>query len=611
MTPMRAMQNVVFAVLLFAGACTAPHNTSTCMASEECDLFPGGQCLPSPLDVNLCAYPSADCETELAWGELSGALSGTCTPLQYALTLSVGGSGRGGISSSPEGIMCASGGTGTCTTKFPPGTIVELSAAATGGVFLGWGDACNGKATCRVTMDRDQAVGALFGAPGEALWALQIGSAGNDYATATVVDGDDKLLVTGRFTGMVNVGGKTLSAGTGTGSFIAKLDSSTGQAIWANSYGDSNGSAEGFALAVDESNNVYATGKFNGTIDFGAGPVSANGTAAYVLKLSPSGNYAWVRHMGKAGTVTVASGIAARGGAVAVGGSFLGETTIDSTTLTSHLNGTNSDYETFALSLATANGSTNWVKSFGNDSYDAADDVTIDAAGNPMFVGHIAGNVDFGGGLQQGKNDNDVYLLKLAKSDGSYLAAVLLGSSGRDVPTGITSDAANNIYITGEYGGIADMGCANSLPALDAVQPSIFLAKYTQAGACVWAKGFAGASTGSTINRAAGGVAANGVGEIAISGGFCGSVSFGGAPLMSAGGCPRHDVYAARFATDGTLLNAVRAGGTGYEAGIAVAQSADGRFFVAGSFQTFAEFGSTAFTAVGGDDAFILALAPF
>ena len=56
-------------------------------------------------------------------------------------------------------------------------------------------------------------------------------------------------------------------------------------------------------VAIDAAGNVYAVGRFNGTVDFDPGPgtaelTSAGGSDAFVAKYSPNGTYLWARQMG-------------------------------------------------------------------------------------------------------------------------------------------------------------------------------------------------------------------------------------------------------------------------------------------------------------------------
>ena len=78
----------------------------------------------------------------------------------FLLTVAVGGSGSGTVTSSPSGINCGS----ACSASFASGSQVTLTATpAPGSVFSGWsGAACPGTGTCTVTMSAAENVTATF-----------------------------------------------------------------------------------------------------------------------------------------------------------------------------------------------------------------------------------------------------------------------------------------------------------------------------------------------------------------------------------------------------------------------------------------------------------------
>jgi streptogramin lyase len=81
-------------------------------------------------------------------------------PVLYALTVTAVGSGAGTVTSAPGPITCSEANgiaSGTCSGSYPGGSLVTLTANATGtSTFLGWGGACASAGTsptCNVAMN--------------------------------------------------------------------------------------------------------------------------------------------------------------------------------------------------------------------------------------------------------------------------------------------------------------------------------------------------------------------------------------------------------------------------------------------------------------------------
>lgn len=87
-------------------------------------------------------------------------------PVTVDLTVTVGGSGRGTVTSSIGGINCGVGGT-ICQATLPrtPQTAVTLTAVpfSTEYRFTGWSGACTGTSTCTRQLDESHTVTATFG----------------------------------------------------------------------------------------------------------------------------------------------------------------------------------------------------------------------------------------------------------------------------------------------------------------------------------------------------------------------------------------------------------------------------------------------------------------
>ncbi len=107
-------------------------------------------------------------------------LAGIAQPTQFTLTVSKGGTGTGGVVSSPAGIDCGV----TCAYDFDATTLVTLTATPdANSTFTGWtGAGCSGTGTCQVTMDAAKSVTASFALK---TYTLSVGKAGTGIGVVT------------------------------------------------------------------------------------------------------------------------------------------------------------------------------------------------------------------------------------------------------------------------------------------------------------------------------------------------------------------------------------------------------------------------------------------
>ena len=128
---------------------------------------------------------------------------------------------------------------------------------------------------------------------GNLVWVKQIKGTGYESGASITIDDAGNLYITGQFpeiadfdpdTGVVN-----LSTNGAQDIFVQKLDSS-GSLLWAKQFGGIDWD-EGFSVAVDQAENVYFTGIFEKTADFGPGQGNTQITSfgnedIFVCKLS-------------------------------------------------------------------------------------------------------------------------------------------------------------------------------------------------------------------------------------------------------------------------------------------------------------------------------------
>jgi PKD repeat protein len=127
-----------------------------------------------------------------------------------------------------------------------------------------------------------------FDGNGDMLWLVGGGEGATEGAWGITVDGSDSPYISGVFEGPVTFGESSLECAGYRDVFVAKLDSD-GHWLWALSAGGTEFD-EGYALATDETGDVYVTGYFAGSALFGDTTLSTQGEFdVFVARLSPEG----------------------------------------------------------------------------------------------------------------------------------------------------------------------------------------------------------------------------------------------------------------------------------------------------------------------------------
>ncbi len=134
---------------------------------------------------------------------------------------------------------------------------------------------------------------------GNLLWAKGMGGVGADRSFSIAIDAEGNVYTTGHFFNTADFDpGTEMAPLTAAGNsapdvFISKLDTN-GNYEWAAGFG-APGADNGSSVAVDADMHVYATGTFQGTVDFDPGTEITNLTSgadgannsSFILKLEP------------------------------------------------------------------------------------------------------------------------------------------------------------------------------------------------------------------------------------------------------------------------------------------------------------------------------------
>jgi hypothetical protein len=297
---------------------------------------------------------------------------------------------------------------------------------------------------------------------GNFLWAKKLGGAANEFASSIAVDSTGNVYSTGMFEGTSDfdpgAGTANLSSVGGSwDAYISKLDSS-GNYVWAKSFGGSPNPDSGREIAIDSNGDIYTIGSFFGTVDFDPGVGTANLTSGgnentFILKLNSSGNYVWAKSFSGTSNVYAQSISIDSSGDIYTVGFFFSTVDFDPGVGTASLSAPAGKLDSFVAKL-TSSGDYVWAKNFGGSDGVYGLSIAVDATGNVYTTGYFEGTADFDPGagttnLTSGGN-LDYFVSKLDPS-GNFLWAKSLGGSSTDVGYSIAVDSTGNVYTTGYF----------------------------------------------------------------------------------------------------------------------------------------------------------------
>lgn len=159
------------------------------------------------------------------------------------------------------------------------------NAAILTGSFLGTVDFGLGPVASNGGTD---AFAVKIGATGTTAWAVALGSAGFEIPVALEVASDGSVEITGEFDGPVDFGGGVIANAGDLDIFLVRLDAA---GVHVHSFGIGGDMFDGVEdLALGGGGRILLCGEFDGTIDFGGGPLSATGgTRAFIVVFTAPG----------------------------------------------------------------------------------------------------------------------------------------------------------------------------------------------------------------------------------------------------------------------------------------------------------------------------------
>jgi hypothetical protein len=136
-----------------------------------------------------------------------------------------------------------------------------------------------------------------FTAAGQHVWSKRFGGTSGEDVRGVAVDGAGDVFLTGQFLGTISFGGSAMTSAGNEDIFLAKLSGASGGHVWSKRLGSTAPDA-GYGVAVDGGGNVAITGFFAGGVDFGGGMIMAQVYDIFVAKYSSAGTYISARRYG-------------------------------------------------------------------------------------------------------------------------------------------------------------------------------------------------------------------------------------------------------------------------------------------------------------------------
>ena len=393
--------------------------------------------------------------------------------------------------------------------------------------------------------------------------------------------------------------------------FVSKFDAN-GQFVWAVSFGDFDFDW-GAGITTDTFGNVILTGYFKGTVDFDPGPgtynLSAGSIDIYVLKLDADGSFVWARNMGGQGDDTGRAIVLDDSGNVYTTGRFQETADFDPGPNVYNLTA-NGETDIFVSKLNNE-GNFVWAKSIGGSSEDQGNSIALDSANNVYTTGYFRNDaVDFNPGPGQhyltAIGGSDMFVLKL-NSDGAFTWAINIGGPDSQRGLGIAIDKNFNVYTTGYFRGTVDFDTGPGTYNLTSSgERDIYILKLDTNGAYVWVKSF-----GAAENDKGYAIALDKNGNVYTTGEFVGTVDFDPGPgTYNLSSSAEWDSYVQKLDTDGSFIWAGSfAGNDEIDSGYAITIDDLDNIYTTGFFQNTMDFdpdlGVYELTSHGEHDAFI------
>lgn len=358
-------------------------------------------------------------------------------------------------------------------------------------------------------------------------------------------------------------------------------------------------------FAVDPFGHPAIGGLYNGGIGNagGADLPAAPDFEGFAASYDESGNQRWQVPL----TSTVAAAVATTGqlftrsastnanGLTCFAGSFRGTfiagTSANARKIADSVVDTNNvpTNDIFYLAL-NDNGTVAASATFGSTGEDLGFAAIFDPLGTVILVGSFSNKVAFGTTNLDAGTGADLFVVRM--NPGGAVMWAIQGAGTADVTAASAAvTRSGDIIVAVTYQGTFQMTGGTPVTALGA--SDIALVRISSSGTVLWTRSFGG----NGIDRSRG-VAVGPTDDIAVTGEFNGTASFGGPSYTTSGG---YDSFVAKYTASGDFLWSHAAGSAADDRGLAVALDATGAVYTGYSFHNTVDFGGGPISSANDD----------
>lgn len=331
-------------------------------------------------------------------------------------------------------------------------------------------------------------------AAGNFIWVKQMACSNPVYINKIVLNALGELYAVGYFKGTMTLdtssGTMSLVSSGNFDAFVLKLDVN-GNAIWAQKFGYFERD-EANDIIIDANGDLLVIGGFTRKVDFDNSDAvfeltsfSTDNQDIFLLKLSPDGDFIWVKQFGGTGEDYAESITVGQSGAIYMTGYYKrGAADFDPGPDTFILPNPGVYDKIFVLKL-TGDGDFVWVKQTDGFHFTRGNTIDVDADENVYIGGYFYATQDFDPSEATFEVTSNglanIFIWKL-DTDGNFIAVQHIGNSSWSQIYGSAKNAQGDIYFIGEYHETLDFNFSNGGHVMTSAGQAfdMFVLKYNQ-----------------------------------------------------------------------------------------------------------------------------------